>query len=244
MDQVMSTSNIVQKYISLCKRYGVDIDIELTHGDNFIQKSDGNTITLNADKITETDFEAHLLYNIRKMLTPQIVLTTERLILRKFQPNDAKDCFGFLSDKQTCYSDGGYEPFAEMNEEYYALMDRFADQPMRKMIVLRDRDKVIGTLNISEVNDRAVEAYEIGYVINPCYQRKGYAFEAVSAICQCLLSELRADMIIAGAIESNLPSLNLLRKLDFKYEGRKTKSFYHPEHGAIDLLYYVKERLP
>lgn len=175
-------------------------------------------------------------------LVQQLTLTTERLILRRFQKNDAKDCFEFLSDKQTCYNDGGYEPFAEMNEDYFALMDKFANQPMRKMIVLKSTGKVIGTINLFEANDRAVETYEVGYVISPNYQRKGYAYEALSALCNCLLNELQINMLVAGAIENNLPSHKLLHKLGFQYEGRKIKSFYHPEQGAVDLLYYFKER--
>lgn len=238
----MNTSDVIQKYIALCQKYGVSIQVLLSHGDDCKQKIDGSTIMLNVDMIPESKFEEYLAYNVRKVLVPQLALTTDRLTLRRFQETDAADCFGFLGDKQCCYNDGGYEPFDEMNEEYYALMDRFANQPMRKMIVLQSTGRVIGTINLLEVNDRAVETYEVGYVIGPLYQRKGYAFEAVSALCSCLLNELRLDMIIAGAIENNLPSHRLLCKLGFQYEGRKTKSFYHPENGAVDLLYYIKER--
>lgn len=211
-------------------------------GENFAQRVDGNTVAINLDMIPESALEKYLSHNIRKLLVPQSVLATDRLILRKFQKSDAKDCFEFLSDKQCCYNDGGYEPFQEINEEYNALMDKFACQPMRKMIVLKSTGKVIGTINVFEADDRAVETYEIGYVVSPDYQRNGYAFEAVSALCRFLLEDLHLDMIVAGAIESNQPSLKLLQKLGFKYECRKTKSFYHPEIGAIDLIYYTKER--
>ena len=36
----------------------------------------------------------------------------------------------------------------------------------------------IGTINLMEVSDRAIECKEIGYVISPNYRRKGYAYEA------------------------------------------------------------------
>ena len=238
----MSTNDTIQKYIALCQSYDVDLHVVLSHGDSCKQKIEGTTIILNVDMIPESELESYLAYNVRKVLLPPLVLTTDRLILRGFQETDPADCFEFLSDRSCCYNDGGYEPFHEMDAEYDALMDRFANQPMRKMIVLKNTGKVIGTINLMEVNDRAVETYEIGYVVSPIYQGKGYAFEAVSALCNCLLHELHLDMIIAGAIESNPPSHRLLGKLGFVYEGRKTKAFYHPEYGAIDLLYYVKER--
>lgn len=235
-------NGLIQKYVDLCRDYGVDVRVVLSHGDGCTQKIEETRITLNEERIPETEFETYLSYNVRKILLPRLVLDTGRLILRGFRETDAEDCFAFLSDKQCCYNDGGYEPFHEMDDEYRALMNKFASQPLRKMIVLKDAGKVIGTINLFEVNDRAVETYEIGYVVSPAYQRKGYGFEAVSAFCACLLTELHADMIIAGAIEENRPSNQMLRKLGFQYEGRKTKSFYHPENGAVDLLYYVKER--
>lgn len=238
----MNKSDVIAKYVELCRSYGVDVQVVLSHEDSCVQKIEGTMITLNEDQIPEAEFEAYLTYNVRKILLPRLALDTGRLILRGFRETDAEDCFAFLSDRQCCYNDGGYEPFHEMNDEYRELMDKFASQPLRKMILFKGTGKVIGTINLFEANDRAVEAYEIGYVVSPACQRKGYGFEAVSAFCECLLTELHADMIIAGAIEENRPSNQMLRKLGFQYEGRKTKAFYHPAHGAVDLLYYVKER--
>lgn len=34
----------------------------------------------------------------------------------------------------------------------------------------------------------------------------------------------------------------MLQKLGFSFEGRRTKGFYHPVDGPVDLLYYVLER--
>ena len=67
-------------------------------------------------------------------------------------------------------------------------------------------------------------------------------YEAVKAVCDCLLNTLHTDMLIAGAIEKNTVSLHMLQKLGFAFEGRRTKGFYHPVYGPVDLLYYVLER--
>jgi len=34
----------------------------------------------------------------------------------------------------------------------------------------------------------------------------------------------------------------MLQKLGFSFEGRRTKGFYHPVGGLVDLLCYVLER--
>ena len=49
-------------------------------------------------------------------------------------------------------------------------------------------------------------------------------------------------MLIAGAIEDNEASLKMLEQLGFTFEGRRHKAFWHPVKGAVDLLYYYKER--
>lgn len=76
---------------------------------------------------------------------------------------------------------------------------------------------------------RAVEAYEIGYCVSKAQQRKGFGYEAVKAVCDCLLNTLHTDMLIAGAIEKNTASAHMLQKLGFSFEGRRTKGFYHPD---------------
>lgn len=169
---------------------------------------------------------------------PDMVLETERLLLRRFEPGDREGCFGFLSDREDCWNDGGYEPFTEMDEEYSQLMEKFAAQPLRKMMISKETGAVIGTVHVMEVTDRAVEAYEIGYTVSKAYQRQGYGFEAVSKVCRTLLGPLEAELVLAGAIEKNTASLRMLEKLGFTYEGRRVLSFFHPRDGAVDLLYY------
>ena len=73
----------------------------------------------------------------------------------------------------------------------------------------------VGTINLMEVSDRAVECKEIGYVISPNYRRKGYAYEAISNLVKLLLDDLKLDMIIAGCFEDNVASKKMLEKLGF-----------------------------
>ena len=133
---------------------------------------------------------------------------------------DNFDCVGCLNYREDCYNDSGFEPFEEMDEEYFLLMQKFSQQPLRKMIVFKETGKVIGTVNIMEVSDRAVEAYEIGYCVSKAHQRKGYGYEAVKAVCDCLLNTLHTDMLIAGVIEKNMVSLHMLQKLGFSFVQR------------------------
>lgn len=169
-------------------------------------------------------------------------LETDRLLLRRFRAGDAEDCFAFLSDAHSCHWDGGYEPFAAMDEEYAGLMEKFAGQEDRFMMELKGSGKVIGTVNVFADDRRAVKAMEIGYVVSPAYRRCGYAYEAVKRVIGYLFQDTQTQLISAGAISRNLPSLAMLRKLGFSREGTIRKGFRLPGEGAVDLESFCLEK--
>ena len=232
----------IDHYGGLLRQYGLNIPISISHEIGKKVLLSENEILLNDERMLEAEQESCIAYAVRQVLLPKIEMETERLLLRPFRMSDSEDCFGFLSDREDCYNDGGFEPFEKMDGEYFQLMEKFSRQPLRKMIVLKQTGNVIGTVNITEVPDRAVEANEIGYCVSKAHQRKGFGYEAVKAVCDCLLNTLHADMLIAGVIEKNTASARMLQKLGFSFEGRRTKGFYHPVDGPVDLLCYVLER--
>lgn len=237
----MSYNDLITKYKELCLKFNISIEVELTNGNSPIQEIKDNTIYLNIDSISVGDFEMYLAYNVRQILLPKLTLETPRLILRKFELKDQDDCFKFLSDKKRCLDDGGYLPFTEKNEEYNQLMNKFLNDNGRLMIYSKEHQKVIGTINLMDVQDRAIECKEIGYVISPNYRREGYAYEAVSNLVKLLLDDLKLDMLIAGCFEDNIASKKMLEKLNFAFEGRKHKALWDAIEGAKDLLYFYKE---
>lgn len=171
-----------------------------------------------------------------------LYLETERLLLRNYKEKDAEDCFAFLSDRETCYLDGGYEPFESIDKEYNELMQKFKEQDNRLMIVLKGEDKVIGTIHIMEDERRWVEAREVGYVISPGYRRKGYATEAINEVIRYCFEDAKVDMITAGIISQNIPSLNLIKKLGFKKEGEIHNGFIYPPVGLVSLESFFLEK--
>lgn len=167
-------------------------------------------------------------------------LESNRLIIRRFELGDQQDIFELLSDQQTCYDIGGYEPFKEMDDEFLKLMQNFLQDAGRYVMVLKENNKVIGSLHLME-EDRAVVCYEIGYSIQKNYRRCGYGFEGISCFMAYCFETLGAKMITASVVEGNEKSISLLEKLGFKYEGMTYKGIHHCQKGPVNLLdYYIE----
>ena len=169
------------------------------------------------------------------------MIETERLILRKFKMEDKDDCFAFLSDDQTCLDDGGYHAFETQDEEYMQVMEAFANQKNRWMIVEKESNRVVGTIHVMEA-ERGVVTLTIGYVVAPQYRRRGYAFEAIQRVMEYYFRNTNVEMFLASCFVYNQGSKRLLEKLGFQYEGRIHLGIEHAELGPMDLLSYYLEK--
>lgn len=241
--------SIDEKYRKILREYGLNLVVYHTEDElqpiQMLEVNDGNVeITLNLPKIekSDSDYEGFLAYNVRKVLLPRLHIETERLIIRRYEREDAASLYEMDHDANSCYMDGGYEPSEKMDDEYFEKMESLVEDESRYVIVHKSTNEAFGLLHLMPVEDRVVDAMEIGYIVNPSQCRKGYAFEAVNKLLEVLLEELHLDLVIAGAIEDNVPSLNMLKKLGFEYEGRRHKGFWYPPKGPVDMLMYYKER--
>ncbi len=169
------------------------------------------------------------------------MIETERLILRRFRMEDKDDCFSFLSDEQTCLDDGGYHAFESQDEEYMQVMEEFARQKNRLMIVEKKSNHVVGTIHLMEA-ERGVVTVTIGYVIAPQYRRKGYAFEAIQSVIAYCFKNTNLQMFLASCFTYNQGSKRLLEKLGFQFEGIIHLGIEHAELGPMDLMSYYLEK--
>ena len=131
--------------------------------------------------------------------------------------------------------------FTSMDEEYDRLMDDYVEQ-IRYVLELKETGRVIGTIHLFDESTRAVDTKEIGYCMVPAYKRLGYMYEALSALLNYLLYDLNLELVVAGIIPDNIPSIGLIEKLGFQYEGMKRKALWNEMRGLMDLKYYYLEK--
>ena len=244
----MDIQSIDRRYQALLARFHINLRIICTDNpeaprQQFTEDADGFTLSLNPAKfIPGLSYESYVAYNARTILLPRLVLETEHLLLRRFRMEDAVDCFAFLSDEQSAYMDC-CKAFTAMDEEYAKRMALFDEREGQYMIVLKETGNVIGTVNVFEDTSRAVEAMEIGYSVAPAYKRRGYAYEALSALVTLLQKELGLELITAGTLPENTSSIGLLNKLGFRPEGIRRKAVWHEGIDApVDLQYFYLDK--
>ncbi len=157
-------------------------------------------------------------------------LETERLILRKFSGEDWKDLYEYLSQEKVVK----YEPYDVFSEEKckQEAIHR-AEQDFFWAVCLKENGKLIGNIYFHQQEPNQFLTWEIGYVFNPSFYKKGYATESCKKILSYGFEQLQARRIIAMCNPINTPSWKLLERLNMRREGHLLKNIYFKldEHG-------------
>ncbi len=105
---------------------------------------------------------------------------------------------------------------------------------IRWAIVLKDSDKLIGTVGLNLLN-RGQSRAEIGYELHPDFWRKGIASETVEKVLQYTFETLQLNRIGAITFPQNKASIELLNRFRFQQEGILRQYLYQngESHDAI-----------
>ena len=147
-------------------------------------------------------------------------METKRLLIRKFSPDDFLDLYEYLSQDEVVK----YEPYEVFTEEKsrQEAIDR-ANNEAFWAVCLKDTGKLIGNVYLSKQD---FDTWELGYVFNAKYQKKGYATEASWKIINWAFNEQNAYRIIAMCNPLNEASWRLLERLGMRREGHLIKNIY------------------
>jgi ribosomal-protein-alanine N-acetyltransferase len=149
------------------------------------------------------------------------VLETERLLLRKIKPEDAKDMYEYAARPDTSkYLIWEKHPHYSYTVELIRFLQREYAQGrfFDFAVVLKEESKMIGTVGFTSYDENHRVA-EVGYVINPAYHGRGIAPEALSAIINFAFCELDVNRVEARYIAENAPSLRVMEKCGMTHEG-------------------------
>lgn len=153
-------------------------------------------------------------------------LETDRLILRGMRVSDTEDMFAYArrpSVTQYLTWNPHTDP-AETREYLTYVGQRYRTGDFYDWAVVdRESGHMIGTCGFTSFNCPHDTA-EIGYVLNPAYQGKGLATEAVRRVLDFGFDELGLHRIEAHFMEGNDASRRLMERVGMTFEGYARES--------------------
>lgn len=162
------------------------------------------------------------LHNVIAAFTPFPVLETERLILRKLQPDDAPEVLALFSDDDVLrYHDlSPLRSLVEATNLIKRLTRRYQDfSGLRWAITLRNGDdRLIGTGGLNRITTHNALGV-LGYDLMTTYWGQGYITEAVRAFVRFGFEEAGLNRIEAQTMLWNVASMRVLHKVGFTEEG-------------------------
>ena len=164
------------------------------------------------------------------------IIETKRLILRRFSEQDAKEIYeGYVNqEKFLYYANKEKRTLEEEIESLNGINEKYNNPEYYNWLITTKEDKkIIGAINLNV--DNYNESVEFNYAIDDRYEGKGYMTEALEAVKNYCLNEVRVNRIFGGCEINNLASKRVMEKCSFIYEGTlrnylKLKDGYHDMH--------------
>lgn len=172
--------------------------------------------------------------------SPFPALKTERLLLRQFTLADAAGVHQLRSDDSVMQFIN--RPLTQTIEDAEAWIQLIFDALQKAdgitwCICLKDDPAIhvgsIGLWRIEKENYRA----EIGYMIEPQLQGKGYMYEALQAVVHYGFTDMRLHSVEARIDPDNVASAALLKKSGFVQEAHFKENYFNRGRFADTAVY-------
>ncbi len=172
-----------------------------------------------------------------------MLLTTDRLLLRRFRLADAETLAAYRSDSAVARYQSWDTPYSLRQAQYTveSMASADPDQPgwfQYAVEVAADRMH-IGDVGVN-LHDNRMQA-EIGYTLAPGWQGRGLATEAVRAVLDHLFRVKGLHRVSAECDARNVASYRVLERLGFQREGLLRQHTWIKGEWTDDLLYGLLE---
>lgn len=152
---------------------------------------------------------------------------TERLILEICTPDYCEEVLRFYKDNADIFQP--YDPLCPANyytAEYQynalsAVYNSFLEAKGVRFYLFEKKnpERIIGTISFNGRNHGYLNSALVGYKLDKQYHHKGYAFEALQKGIEIMFIEEKLHRLSAYIMPNNEPSIKLIQRLYFTYEG-------------------------
>jgi ribosomal-protein-alanine N-acetyltransferase len=169
-------------------------------------------------------------------------IETKRLLLRKYNLDDAEDMYNNWAKYEECFKFLPWEPCVSINEAEIRIkrwMELYKDNTFYQWgIELKENKEIIGFINLHNVDEDNFSA-ETTYILSPKHWNKGIMTEAVRAVVRFGFENIGLNRISADFYSGNDYSQKVMLKSNMRCEGTfqeryfKSGKFYDSIQYAI-----------
>lgn len=167
-------------------------------------------------------------------------ITTDRLILRRFGPEDAGPMYANWCNDPDVTAFLMWLPHTDLEVTRKVLADWVRgyeqDNYYQWAIVPKDLEEPIGTISIVQQRDDTAMVH-VGYCIGKRWWHCGYTSEALAAVIAFLFGEVGVNRIEARHDPRNPNSGKVMEKCGMQYEGTLRQADIN-QKGLCDASYY------
>ena len=131
------------------------------------------------------------------------------------------------------------KPFYEKKIESILLQED--SQKYTWSIFLKETDTVIGQITCQPKDNEPENIRDVGWYIDPYYQKQGYATEAAIAVLDFMFNEVEIIAIKTSAAVIKTSSWKIMEKLGFKYLENKKSTYFKDNKILISKEYYCNK---
>jgi RimJ/RimL family protein N-acetyltransferase len=170
-------------------------------------------------------------------------VTTERLSFRPAEKTDAAAFHAYRRLPEVS------EWLPRLSIDEATVAERFDEDDFRSRTLVVEVDgRVVGDLFLdpsecwaqTEVKDSEnTSQAEIGWALDPAYQGRGLALEAVTRLVELCFTDLGMRRVYATCFADNTGSWRLMEKLGMRREAHTVKDALHRDRGWVDGYTYA-----
>ena len=165
-------------------------------------------------------------------------LRSKRLLMRQWYLSDADDLFEYAQNPLVG-PPAGWSPHVKRADSERLIKELFQVQYFHWAIVLPERMKVIGGINLTQDPRRNYpQSRCLGYSMNPDFWGYGFMTEAAKGVLKYAFEYLKLAIVSVYHYPDNIRSRRVIEKCGFTYEGRLRQSSFLFNSKVLDNCCY------
>jgi RimJ/RimL family protein N-acetyltransferase len=178
-------------------------------------------------------------------VTELLHLHTQRLHLRRPRPEDAAAMSAYRGLPEVAryqsWETFGVADAARLIADQQTVMPATPDSWLQLMMVLGESGLVIGDCGIHFLSN-AAQQVELGITLDPCYQNRGLACEALEGVLGYVFDTLKMHRVSATTDAENRAAQKLFRRLGFRQEADFVEHVWFKGAWGSEYVFAILQR--